>query len=225
MAFTHLPKVQQNFTCFAIVCVDFLKLPLKDILASKIRPNDLYKKIQSCSALTKGKKQLRPEQQNICFLPPPDIPDYNKFDVSLLYTLIRNLCPSLRPTQGWGNEPRETDIKIGDDIERLRLLRNNTYAHAESTCIPDTKFEDTWKKMKSVIQRIKQFTNASTKYDDELSRIKTGTFQRTTMESYKSQLQIDVDFFKDYELKGKLTRFVLRAIPCKHLNTSEVWHA
>lgn len=204
MAFTHLSKVQQNFTCFAIVCVDFIKLPLKDILATKISPKDLYKEIQSCSALIKGKKQLRSEQRKICFLLPPDIPDYNKFDVSLLYTLIRNLCPSLKPTRGWGNEPMDTDTKVGDDIERLRLLRNNTYAHAESTCIPDNTFEDAWKKMKLVIQRIKTFTKLPTNYEDELSRIKMGTFENPTMESYKSQLQIAVDFFKDYELKGKL---------------------
>lgn len=96
-----------------------------------------------------------------CYLKPPAVPDYSKFDVTLLYTLIRNLCPLLRPTQGWGNEPQPKDTQLGDDIERLRLFRNNYYAHAVSKAISDIKFKILWQNLKTVINRIQSKTACS----------------------------------------------------------------
>lgn len=122
MAPSFLSNDQQNFECVTIASVDFIKLPLKDILESRIRPVDLFKEINSCPALLSHKQKLRQDQLNLCFLQPPAEPDYRKFDVTLPYTLLRNLCTSLKPTKGWGTQP--DDIQIGDDIERLRLFRN-----------------------------------------------------------------------------------------------------
>lgn len=105
---------QQNFECVTIASVDFIKLPLKDILESHIQPVDLFKEINSCPALSSHKHKLRQDQLKLCFLQPPAEPDYRKFDVTLLYTLIRNLCPSVKPTKGWGTQP--------DDADRLGMI-------------------------------------------------------------------------------------------------------
>lgn len=92
---------KHNFNCVIIACVDFIKLPLKDILASRIKPVNLYKEIDSCPSLKlNGQCCLRSDQRKVCFIQPPDLPNYADFDASLLYKLIRNLCPSLKPTQG-----------------------------------------------------------------------------------------------------------------------------
>lgn len=112
----YLPGEQQHFIWFMMLCVDFLKQPLKDILFCQIKPSEMYNKIKLCSALTTGKHRLRPDQEKICFLQPPQRPDYNHFDVCLLYTLIRNLCPSLKPSHGWGLNPNASATLIGDDI-------------------------------------------------------------------------------------------------------------
>lgn len=166
MATNDLSKAGHNFTCFAKVCVDLMKLPLIDVLKFFIKPQDLHTNIQN-SSLTTGKNKLRQDQLKICFIPPPGKPNYNDFDVTLLYTLTRNLCPLLTPTQGWGIEPRTTDTLIGDDIERLRLFRNNYYGHADSTEISDVEFEDLWKDVKSTIRRIDE-TDISIKGENEV---------------------------------------------------------
>lgn len=134
MASVSLSKTGHNFICFAKVCVDIIKLPLIDILTQIVMPAEMYKTISN-STLTSGKNKLNPAQKKLCYFPPPVLPDYSKFDVTLLYTLIRNLHPSSlrKPTRGWGSEPRNNDITIGDDIERLRLLRNYHYGHAGSS--------------------------------------------------------------------------------------------
>lgn len=176
---------QQNFECVTIASVDFIKLPLKDILESRIQPVDLFKEINSCPALLSHKHKLRQDQLKLCFLQPPAEPDYRKFDVTLLYTLIRNLCPSVKPRKGWGTQPDDADIQTGDDIERLRLFRNNYYGHASSATISDVDFTKLWKDLKSVINRIQSTTKCSVDYVDELIKIERAKFTRNQLENCK----------------------------------------
>lgn len=156
----------RNFQCVAVASVDLIKLILRDILASHIKPADLFQEVKSCLTLN-----LRQEQLKICLVQPPD---YNSFDVSLLYTLIRNLCPLPSPAQGWGKEPKASDILLSDDIERLRLFRNNYYAHAESSEISESVFKDIWRNLRLAINRIQSRCNVN--YEDELIRIEQSKY-------------------------------------------------
>lgn len=196
MTSIYLSKAENNFTCFAKTCLDIIKLPLIDLLTNLIKPVDLHNEILHSSTLKHGKNKLRPDQLQICDIPPPDVPDYDAFDVTLLYTLIRNLCPSLKPTKGWGIEPDARDTKIGDDIERLRVLRNNCFAHARSAKIPDDEFEDLLKNVKSVFQRVKTFTTSWSKidYEQELTKIEGLKFGNADLKKYKTFLEATLLF-------------------------------
>lgn len=187
MATTHLSVEEQNFIRFVKACMDVIKLPLIDLLVYEIQPTDLYNKIQSSHLLSDKKNKLGKEQLKICFCLPPAIPNYQTFDVTLLYKLIRNLCPSLEPTHGWGEEPDVTDTDIGDDIERLRLFRNK-YVHDRSTNIPNNDFEHLWKDLRSVIQRTQTFVISkgfNPCYEQKLSEIKRMDLGNETVEQYK----------------------------------------
>lgn len=153
-----LSQKQLNFARFSIVCVDVFKHPLKDILKIFIKPADLDHKIQNCQPLLTGKYKLNPDQRKKCCYKTPNSPDYSKFDITLLYKLIRNLCPSLEPTQKWGSKPTSNDLNVGDDIERIRDLRNTYFAHSELAEISDDKFKDLWSDVKCVIERCQQYT-------------------------------------------------------------------
>lgn len=177
-----------NFQCVVVASVDFIKKPLIDILFSFIKPKDLFNEIKSCQSLMGGKK-LRSDQRNICFLGPTVIPDYKKFDVSLLYTLIRNLCPSLKPRKGWGILPDAADRGIGDDIERLRLFRNNFYAHANSAVINDKEFDNIWKDLNLVVKRFQSQFGQRVNYEQELIDIKNSKFTKEHLESCKVLLE------------------------------------
>lgn len=160
MASTTLSQKQLNFARFAIVCVDILKRPLKDILNIFIQPAELGKKIKECQSLLAGKHKLNQDQKKNCCFNSSNIPDYSKFDVSLLYKLIRNLCPTLEPTNKWSNTPTVNDVCVGDDIERIRTLRNECFAHIESAEISDGEFKRLWNDAKCMIQRCQQFTTS-----------------------------------------------------------------
>lgn len=205
MACSYLSKEEHNFTCFAKACVELITLPLIDILFGLIKPIDLHNEITNSSLLT-GKTRLQQGQLVICFIAPPNVPNYNKFDVTLLYTLIRNLCPSLRPTQGWGKQPKATDTQIGDDIERLREFRNTCFAHANSTAMSDIKFEALWKNLKSIVLRIQKFTKAwnHTNYEQKLTEIESCRFGYEDREKYKLFLEATLNASKQSEDIGKL---------------------
>lgn len=186
-------KEEHNFHCVIVASLELINLPLIDILTNKISPKDLYTKINSCSALLQGDSKLRPEQLKVCYLQPPATPDYSKFDVTLLYKLIRNLCSLPSPRQGWGKEPEANDIQISDDIERLRLFRNNYQGHANSASIPDAVFQDIWKNLEYVIKRIKSSIKWSVDYEEKLFKLERTKFDRDQVATCLLLLQCYMD--------------------------------
>lgn len=171
METSDLSKAEYNFVCVTRICKDVIKSPLIDVLTHYISPTKLYMNIQSCSMLRAGKDKLSPDQLKRCFLEPPLLPDYKTFDFPLLYKLIRHLCPSLRPTQGWGVEPKCTDTLIGDDIERLRLFC--IYMFFCSTRMSDGKFEEFCNGVRYSVRRFQNFTKnwSNYNYEEELKKI------------------------------------------------------
>lgn len=188
---------KRNFQWITVASVDLIKLPLIDILASYIKPVDLFQKIQSCSI------QLLPDQRKFCFIQPPDLPDYNTFDFTLLYTLIRNLHCLPSPARGWGKEPKATDTEISDDIERLRLFRNKYYGHANSASISDCEFEDVWRNLKLVIKRFNSKIRQSVDYEKELIRIEYSQFTDDLLKTYRNLLDAFANAQKQTDRKGK----------------------
>lgn len=192
MTSTTLSQTQLNFARFSIVSIDINKLPLKDILTIFIQPTGLDQAIQNCDPLLKGKYKLNPDQMNTCCYNSRNYPDYSNFDITLLYKLIRNLCPSLEPTKKWGNKPDCKQLKVGDDIERIRYLRNSEIAaHSASAEISDDKFKVLWSYVKCIIQRCQQYTTSKGCTNDynkmliDLER-KTFTFDEYTIQKARS---------------------------------------
>lgn len=194
------PEYKHNFQCIAEACLDLIKKPLKDILFSQIKPKELFIKVNSNYYLVNN---LCQEQQNLCYISPPDLPDYSKFDVTLLCTLIRNLCPNLKPRKGWGRKPRESDTEIGHDIVRLRLFRNKTFAHSRSAAIPDDTFEALWDNLKSVLTRLESHPECGVNYEKEMIEIKRSAFTYSKFETFKTLLQGLMNSYYQAQYGGK----------------------
>lgn len=160
MAATDLSQKQLNFARFSIVCLDIIKLPLIDILDQSIKPKDLSKNIHACRDLLNGEFKLKYHEKRLCCLYSSKDPIYNKFDISLLYKLMRNLCPQLQPTNNWGQKLSESDVNVGDDIERIRDLRNKNLGHRKSAKIKNSKFTRIWDLAKRIIQRLESYTKS-----------------------------------------------------------------
>ena len=102
----------------------------------------------------KWEGQLRIHVHN-CLLKPGRNLTPNDFDTSLLYNILRRgqfLGDTNRPTKGWGKEPDPHAITIGDDIERIRILRNKL-CHSPVAAMTQNEFESFTKEAKDIMHR------------------------------------------------------------------------
>ena len=83
--------------------------------------------------------------------------DFSECDITLVYSLLRNLAPTtavLRPTAGWGKPVGPGDTAIGDDVERLREIRNKMYGHLASTFLPSISYNQYMSELQTICTRM-----------------------------------------------------------------------
>lgn len=80
---------------------------------------------------------------------------FDTFDVNLLYKLIRNLQLVSSPTRDWDYpiDPMANELTLGDDIERIRRIRN-AILHRGNTKVTHLELEETFKIFKDMAARI-----------------------------------------------------------------------
>lgn len=164
---------------------------LKENLSRKIKPEELYNAIQSCPNLTTGKNKLRLYQLKICFLPPPELPDYDKFDEKLLDKLIQHLfsLPKIIHSRGTEEHAKATlpgdhehfrllkssaswDQEINRDIAELCVLNKNRVYSRKS-------FKRFWTVVSQKVQRIVNLLNLTSSYQEQLVKIGRYSFTDT----------------------------------------------
>ena len=62
------------------------------------------------------------EYFSVLFPKKPKSP--NDLDVSRLYAIFRNVIDLKEPKNGWGRKPSKINTNTADDIERIRMHRN-----------------------------------------------------------------------------------------------------
>ena len=132
--------------------------------------------------LTKKKSELkgllRQEQIDKLFPKYPKSPlsvDY--YDISLLYTLIRNLSSVPEPATNWGYPTIDKPIRdksTGASTERIRVLRN-TIIHSAALSVDDAQFELHWNEMCNIMRDI-EANIGDRGYQKELAELKVGVF-------------------------------------------------
>ncbi|XP_062612067.1 uncharacterized protein LOC134273860 [Saccostrea cucullata] len=160
---------QSRFAKLGMATNDVLNKAYRDILESEIPASDIENKVDLLSNKKRMNLKLNSDQED--FLIKTKNSGYEEFDISLTYKLIRNICSTIpKPTKGkWGEEPTAGEVTVGDDIERIRFIRNRLTAHVSSASISQTEFDDTWSTMSDVCQRLETFTGK--KYLDSLKGI------------------------------------------------------
>ena len=77
------------------------------------------------------------------------------FDTSMLYFMMRHgqiLDSGEIPSKGWGKKPDPDALRLGDDIERIRLLRNKLY-DSHSAAMTEGDFNFFTKEAKDILHR------------------------------------------------------------------------
>ena len=183
-------KENENYARLSRAIVDLMTFILREILTLYILPFDIERK-----ALPFGStklKNLRPEQWDL--INKASTNGYTDFDITLLYALLRNLCSSFpKPSTKWGRNdlPKNNEITLGDDIERIRIVKNGLQSHIPTTKLNDAEFKDYWKILRDVCVRLDLQFNK--KYTDDLDDLKTVCMDSTLQKEYIDNLKLLMD--------------------------------
>ena len=80
-------------------------------------------------------------------------PDSNNFDITLLITLLRNICRLPQPATGWAEMPPAGDTSISADIVRIKHVKDEV-AHKANDQLDDTTFESLWQEISQPLARL-----------------------------------------------------------------------
>ena len=60
-------------------------------------------------------------------------PNSKNFDITLLFILLRNICPLHPPLSGWDRMPPVSDTSFEANLARIKYYRNELYGHVTTT--------------------------------------------------------------------------------------------
>ncbi|XP_078319771.1 uncharacterized protein LOC111122013 [Crassostrea virginica] len=171
-----------RFFRLCIILIDELTQILQDLLHNEIPPMQIYKKVVERNFLDK----LKPEQEVVVM--NANTRGYQDFDVTLLYTLLRNVCQNITPpSKYWGMStmPSPNKVTVGDDIERIRLLRNKLFGHKSKVAISETEFKDQCSIIPGICFRMQTLLNK-----DYVKRLQDAEVRPIDPETEEKYLQI-----------------------------------
>ena len=100
------------------------------------------------------RKVLNPSQWSILYPAIKSSVSSEKFDITLLMVLLRNICGLTPPAAGWDALPSPTDVNCEDDLARIKYYRNTVYGHAAQASVDDANFNDYWMKIRDTLVRL-----------------------------------------------------------------------
>ena len=112
--------------------------------------------------------------------------NYNDMDISLLYTLLRNVCGIQEHKKGWGNTPDSTDRSVSANIERIRLARNECSHFAGG--MSKTEFHRIWSNIKGAVVDLDTYLGIGKKFQEKVDFVRNDTMDPARDKHFSDQL-------------------------------------
>ena len=152
---------KNNFTRLSRLIIDFGTPALRDKFNAHHPPTSLAAFLSTPSVNKKLQKiksnRILTAIQWQKLYPAPGLPPVssNDFDISLLAILLRNFC-GLAPANAsvWTTPPSPADVRVEEDITRLRMGRNELYAHCVEMALDDAQFTTSWAEIEAALNRL-----------------------------------------------------------------------
>ena len=94
---------------------------------------------------------LHKPQWDLLFPPGGATPDSKKFDITLLFLLLTNICGLSPPPSGWHTKPSASDTSVEANLARIKLFRNKLYGHVSTTGIDKATFSALWQEISAAL--------------------------------------------------------------------------
>ena len=122
----------------------------RSVLQTKVNgspsPSTLDSFLKANKKILRNLRVITPTQWNLLF-PASGLPDSKDFDITLLTILLRNICGLPSPATGWNVMPPACDTSISAEILRIKMFRNEVYAHSPCPEIDGIEFERLWQEI------------------------------------------------------------------------------
>lgn len=169
-----------NFCRLARLILDVCNAAMRDLLQCKISGGELILTQTLAINRKKIEHRLSDIQKKILFPPKNGLVKYTKLDFTLMYSIVRNVCPDKIETNkknkdNWGEKPVPGDTSLLAAIERIRACRNEFFAHATEAKICDSEFKDLWASLELALFKIDENLDTSvvsTSYKKEMKEIR-----------------------------------------------------
>ena len=128
---------------------------LRNIFDSYHPPKTLFFNLHANYSILSNlrrKKILNESQWEKLFPLSGGHPSSKKFDITLLFLLLSNICGLYPPTSGpWHKIPPASDTSREANLTRVKFYRNELYGHVATTGIPTPEFIVKWQEVSSVL--------------------------------------------------------------------------
>ena len=122
-------------------------------LENSLLKSDLSNRRQLLATLL-SKKVIFADQWQLLFPPSGLEPDIETFDITLLITLLRNICNLTPPCQGWKTDPSPSDKSTAANLLRIKNHRNNIAHIANTRSVSSDEFETLWNEISNVFMEL-----------------------------------------------------------------------
>lgn len=158
---------------------------LRDMIVNPYPPVILEEKIQRAGI--NFMNELQREEKAVINRIGTD--GYLQMDGSLLYKLIRHFELVTRPSAGWGKKPEQHAVNQGDDVERLRYLRN-LVIHKPRSTMTTPESDRFFFEFRQCAGRLDRYMKRSTNvFTDEITKVQSNTVDDAASLAYHKQCE------------------------------------
>jgi len=157
----------------------------------------------------KRTKVITPTQWGTLMSPTVSSKD---FDITLLVALLRNICGLSAPATGWKNPPSSKDTTKVADIVRIRIHRNEVFAHANRASLDDATFNTYWVSIQEPLVRL-----GGQSYQTIIDNLKTECMDyererhyQDLLKEWKENEEIQMEKLREIEGKVDSTKSIVQ---------------
>ncbi|XP_071122060.1 uncharacterized protein [Mytilus edulis] len=175
----------ERFARIGWVIIDIFPKILRAVIQMKIAADVMYK---HCSTPPNWGRFSYDEQNKLKSMNSSNT--YDLLDIPLVYRLLRQFSLIQEPANAWGQQPSSSHISTGDDIERIRFLRND-FAHRSNINTTQSEFDDTFSTFKDICRRMDVYfkNDRASGYENDVSRKETTPMDNQWRQNYQKSLQ------------------------------------
>ena len=211
-------KETTNYARLCRLLVDIGTQALRDTFDTIHPPANLHTILtanKTTLQFLRTRKVINATQWGMLFPAIPTSVSSAHFDITLLMTLLRNICGLPSPAAGWDTLSAATDVSREADIARVKYYRNSVYGHAECASVDDAVFNIYWGDIRDTLVRL-----GGEKYRADIDNLKTECMDPEVEKHCKellSQWKKDEENVKDKldELIKKLDDLKTSNLPLK----------